>query len=263
MRNVTSVNLPNLFCITTKAPYHTYEIDNMTSTAITLPYRRALAKSTNQNSKFHKLYSNTCLILEYSIFGCSPSPEWHCRIVVYTRACADFPTSVERLPKKMQHFFVFLSPVTLIFDLWPWRSNSGEILYSPPNCQVSSPYVGSFGSYRANKKQTDKQTDAAENIHLAALCYAGTVGKEFDSGRTLLLIGTQRQLYKCGALYGLFDTNVQPRTRPPTFFFSFSLFIGALLGGFCNILCERLTSKFVWPCSTEQYSEHSLVRACW
>jgi len=34
------------------------------------------------------------------------------------------------------------------------------------------PMVYSFGSYRADK-HTDKQTDAAENIHRAALCYAG------------------------------------------------------------------------------------------
>jgi len=59
-----------------------------------------------------------------------------------------------------QQFFVFLSPVTLTFDL-DIRTQA-RFLYSAPNRQVSL----SFGSYRADKL-TNKQTDAAENIHLA------------------------------------------------------------------------------------------------
>ena len=70
-----------------------------------------------------------------------------------------------------EHFFRFSVPVTLVFDL-DVRTRA-RFLYSAPNRQVSSSYVSPFGSYRAGKKQTDKQTDAGENIHLAPLCYAG------------------------------------------------------------------------------------------
>jgi len=42
-------------------------------------------------------------------------------------------------------------------------------MYNSPNRQVSSSYVESFGSYRANKQtnKKDKQTDATENIYIA------------------------------------------------------------------------------------------------
>jgi len=44
-----------------------------------------------------------------------------------------------------------------------------RFLCSAPNHQVTSSYVYSFGSYYVDKR-TDKQPDAAENIHLAPLC---------------------------------------------------------------------------------------------
>ena len=47
-----------------------------------------------------------------------------------------------------------------------------RFLYSAPSRYVSSSLVKSFGSYRVDK-QTNKQIDAAENIHLVSLCYAG------------------------------------------------------------------------------------------
>ena len=50
--------------------------------------------------------------------------------------------------------FLFL----VTFDAWPWHSNSGGILYSAPNLQVSSSYVSSFGSYRARHEQTNTLT---------------------------------------------------------------------------------------------------------
>jgi len=62
--------------------------------------------------------------------------------------------------------FSFLSPITLTFDL-DIRTRV-RLLYNAPNHQVSSSYVESFGSYRA-----DKQTDAAENVHFGSLRYAG------------------------------------------------------------------------------------------
>ena len=65
--------------------------------------------------------------------------------------------------------FRFLFLVTLTFDLD--IQNRARFAYSAPNHQVSSSYVHSFISYRADK-HTDKQTDADENIHLDSLHYA-------------------------------------------------------------------------------------------
>jgi len=47
--------------------------------------------------------------------------------------------------------------VTLTFDLD--IQTRVRLLYSAPNCQVSSSCIESFESYRANK-QTDKQTNS-------------------------------------------------------------------------------------------------------
>jgi len=52
--------------------------------------------------------------------------------------------------------------------LWPQIQTLVRFVYNAPNRQVSSSYIKSFGSYRV-----DKQTHAAENIHLAPLWYAG------------------------------------------------------------------------------------------
>jgi len=73
---------------------------------------------------------------------------------------------------------LFLSLVTLTFDLWPDLQSRARFLYIVPNRHVWSSCVYSFGSYRADKQtntdnHTDKQTDATENIHLVSLSYAG------------------------------------------------------------------------------------------
>jgi len=75
-----------------------------------------------------------------------------------------------------QHFFVFLSLVTLIFDLH--IRTRARFLYSAPNRQVSLSYVESFGSYPANKQtnwQTNKHTPLKTST---SLCYAMPLGNE-------------------------------------------------------------------------------------
>jgi len=87
----------------------------------------------------------------------------------HRRSCARDERCTERrprgrLPKEVvPHFSVFICP------RWPWPSTfdldiraQARFLYIAPNCQVSSSYAESFGSYRANKrtdKQTNRQTD--------------------------------------------------------------------------------------------------------
>ena len=67
--------------------------------------------------------------------------------------------------------------VTLTFDLWPQPSNSGEIFVQRtqlPSLIVLSLVVRKLSCGQTDKhtsKETDKQTDAAENIHLASLRY--------------------------------------------------------------------------------------------
>ena len=53
--------------------------------------------------------------------------------------------------------------------LWPPNSNSAEIFVQCIYPHTSS-YVYSFGSYHVDK-QTNKQTDAAENSQRSSLCY--------------------------------------------------------------------------------------------
>jgi len=82
--------------------------------------------------------------------------------------CITYLSTPRTAPEKMPHFFVFI-PSDL--DLWPWHSNSGEIFVQ---CTYSPSFI--FLHLIIRKLfcwQTDKQTDIAENIHLAPLCYAG------------------------------------------------------------------------------------------
>jgi len=73
---------------------------------------------------------------------------------------------------------VFLSQVTLTFDLWPRRSNSGDIFTVYLTAKFCRPTFSRSEVIVRTKKEThththtDKQTDAAENIHLASLRYA-------------------------------------------------------------------------------------------
>jgi len=68
-------------------------------------------------------------------------------------------------------------------------------LDSAPNHEVSSSYVASFRSYRVCE-QTDKQTDAAENMHRAVLCYAMPVGKYIQTYQVSPVV-------KCISLVGI------------------------------------------------------------
>ena len=57
-----------------------------------------------------------------------------------------------------------------LFDIENSNSNSAETLENATIPQVSSSYVYSFGSYRVDK-QTNRQTDAAENTQCSSLRY--------------------------------------------------------------------------------------------
>jgi len=79
---------------------------------------------------------------------------------------------------KMPHFFVFLSPVTLSFDLLTFDSQirtRARFLCNTHTAKFHHPPFNRSGVNRVDKQQTDKikHTDAAENIHLAPLCYVG------------------------------------------------------------------------------------------
>jgi len=86
-----------------------------------------------------------------------------------------------RLPNKIPHCR-FLSPISLTFDLWPWHSNSGEIFVRctlPPSFTILRLIVRNLSCW-----QTDRQTDAAENIHLSPLYATPVVNSEFHFGCT-------------------------------------------------------------------------------
>jgi len=63
--------------------------------------------------------------------------------------------------------FRFLSPMTLTFDLD--IRNSGKFLFSAPNRQVKSFIILCLVIRKLLCRQTNKQTDTTENIHLATL----------------------------------------------------------------------------------------------
>jgi len=63
--------------------------------------------------------------------------------------------------------FSFFVPDDL--DLWPWHSNSGKFLFSAPNRQVKSFIILCLVIRKLLCRQTNKQTDTTENIHLATL----------------------------------------------------------------------------------------------
>jgi len=73
----------------------------------------------------------------------------------------------------------FLSLVSLTFDLRPPNSNSVEIFVQctqPLSFIILRSIVRKLSCWQINEvtdKQTNWQTDAAENTHLAPLCYAG------------------------------------------------------------------------------------------
>jgi len=88
----------------------------------------------------------------------SPSPPGGRAMVLSVAACCVWPTAHAVLcivNGDDSPLFRFLSLVTLTFDLG--FRNWARFLYSAPNCQVSSSYVQSFGSYLADK-QTSTHT---------------------------------------------------------------------------------------------------------
>ena len=66
------------------------------------------------------------------------------------------------------HFFLGGGPAGRSYD--PQSRSGPKFMYSAPTPQVSLSYVYSFRSYRVNT-QTNKQTDAAENIKFSSLRY--------------------------------------------------------------------------------------------
>jgi len=76
------------------------------------------------------------------------------------------PTSISFLHNDSADHHILEGSRSWVYD--PQIQTLVRFVYNAPNCQVSSSYIKSFGSYRV-----DKQTHAAENIHLAPLCYAG------------------------------------------------------------------------------------------
>ena len=78
-------------------------------------------------------------------------------------ACADFPNAVAQRPISF-----FFGGGGASRGLWPPNSSSAEIFVQCTYPRVSSSYVYSFGSYRVDK-QTNKQTDAAENTQRSSL----------------------------------------------------------------------------------------------
>jgi len=63
---------------------------------------------------------------------------------------------------------IFLSPATLTFDLY--ILTLARFLYNAPNSQFHHPTFNRSEVIVLTNKLTSKQTDAAENIHLAPLC---------------------------------------------------------------------------------------------
>jgi len=62
-----------------------------------------------------------------------------------------------------------------VLGAWPWNSNLAEIFSQctyPLSFVILCLIVRKLSRWETNK-QTYKQVDAAENIHLASLCYAG------------------------------------------------------------------------------------------
>jgi len=108
-----------------------------------------------------------CFIVSLLLFADIDSMRWfsHRR----SRARED------RCRTKCRTFSFFLSPVTLAFDLWPWHSNELGRDFGTLHLAAK------FRHFTFNRsevivltnKQTDWQTDAAENVYLAPLCCAG------------------------------------------------------------------------------------------
>ena len=86
-----------------------------------------------------------------------------------------FTRSGGPLPKKCRSFSVYVSGDRDL-DTRTWA----RFLYNAPNHQVLSPLFNRSEVIVLTVKQSDKQTDAAENIHLAPLCYT-PVGKETNA----------------------------------------------------------------------------------
>ena len=77
------------------------------------------------------------------------------------------------MPEQFAAILRFFVPGDL--DLWPWHSNSGELRFCRMHltAKFHHPTFNRSEVIVLTNKQTNWQTDAVGNIHLAPLCYAG------------------------------------------------------------------------------------------
>ncbi len=97
---------------------------------------------------------------------------WNSRHTLFTRDCDYTPNAQVKLPE-----ITFFDLVTLTFDLWPWPSNSFEILSkytAVPNIGSVGPMVQSWERRQTHTRthtHTHRQTDETDSITSTA--YAG------------------------------------------------------------------------------------------